>query len=137
MLIRPAAIAVSVAITVFGAFACGSSDDGGKVATGGSGGVVSGGGSGGIAQGGMAGFLTGGFAGVSSGGVAGAFNFGPYPPGPYGHDVDLTIADLAWEGYVNETGAVSSDQMPYVDYGTDAMRKSGKAYGLIHVSADT
>ncbi len=148
--------ALTVAIASATALSCGSSDDGGgKVATGGtsSGGVagsVAGGGSagtgtGGIAQGGSAGVASGGFAGVSSGGFAGqnsggsagAINWGPYPAGPYGHDVGSTIADLHWEGFVNETGGVSSDQLPITDYGTDAMRKSGKPYGLIHVSAFT
>jgi hypothetical protein len=128
------------------AFACGSDDGGGgPVATGGTsggGGTTTGGGGtttggGGVAQGGMGGLLTGGTAGSNAGGFAGAVNWGPYPAGPYGHEVGDTIADLAWEGYVNDTGQQSSDTLPYVDYGTDAMRKSGKAYGLIHISAFT
>lgn len=132
---------------VVAGFACGSDGDGGgQVATGGTtsgggGGTTSGGGGtttggGGVAQGGSGGLVTGGTAGTSSGGSAGAV-WGPYPAGPYGHNVGDTIADLAWEGYVNETGQQSSDTLPYGDYGTDAMRKSGKAYGLIHISAFT
>ena len=126
--------------------ACGSDDSGGSVATGGAAGAVSGGsggtltgGTGGTLTGGSGGTLTGGAAGVA--GVAGVAGTGgiaaEYPAGPYGNEVGDTIANLAWEGYVNDTGAVSSDTLPYVDYGTDAMRKSGKAYGLIHISAST
>jgi hypothetical protein len=137
---------LALCAVVASAFACSSDDSSsGKTATGGGGTSSGGGGSGGVAQGGMAGLPSGGsaglgsggFAGVSSGGSAGAVNWGPYPSGPYGHDVGSTIADLHWEGYVNETGVEQSDQVPFVDYGTDAMRTSGKSYGLIHVSAFT
>ena len=131
-----------------GALACSSSDDGGGgpsgtggVATGGGGGTVTGG-SGGAVTGGSGGTLTGGTAGVAgsagSGAAAGAGGIAAnYPPGPYGNNKGDTIADLKWEGYVNETGDVRSDSKPYIDYGTDAMRKSGKRYGLIHISAFT
>jgi hypothetical protein len=123
------------------ALGCGGDDSsGGGSATGGTtsggnGGTVTGGGSGGIAQGGSGGVTGGGTAGTTSGGGSAGVTWGPYPAGPYGHNVGDTIADLKWEGYVNETGAAQSDTLPYVDYGTDAMRKSGKAYGLIHLSA--
>ncbi|MBK7581945.1 MAG: hypothetical protein IPI67_17275 [Myxococcales bacterium] len=131
------------------AVACGSDDSsggggGGSVASGGggvsSGGVSSGGvGSGGVNSG-------GGSAGIASGGVAGQgldagtdapINYGPYPAGPYGNNVGDTIANLAWEGYLNVAAQVSSDTLPYVDYSTDEMRKSGKPFGLIHISAFT
>lgn len=140
-MLRKLATYLALSSVIVAGFACGSDDDGGgQVATGGttsggSGGTTTGGG--GVAQGGTGGLLTGGSAGSSAGGSAGAVNWGPYPAGPYGHAVGDTIADLAWEGYVNETGQLSSDQLPYVDYGTDAMRKSGRPYGLIHVSAFT
>ncbi len=131
-----------------GVIACGSDDSSGSagtggVATGGAAGALTGG-SGGAVTGGSGGALTGGSGGTvtgGAGGLAGAAGSGglaaEYPAGPYGNEVGDTIANLAWEGYVNETGAASSDTLPYVDYGTDAMRKSGKAYGLIHISAFT
>ncbi len=113
----------------------GSASGGGGVAAGGSGGVVTGG-SGGTVSGGAGGALTGGTAGVA--GTAGAGGIAAnYPAGPYGNEVGDTIADLKWEGYVNETADAQSDSKPYMDYGTDAMRKSGKRYGLIHISAFT
>jgi len=114
----------------------GASGSGGST-TGGSGGSggTSVGGSSGSGTGGSAG--QGGSAGSASGGSAGSVSYGPYPSSPYGHQVGDTIADLAWEGFVNETGAQQSDLVPFVEYGTDAMRKSGKSYGLIHVSAFT
>jgi hypothetical protein len=116
----------------------GASGGSGGLATGGSGGGVTGG-AGGTLTGGAGGALTGGSAGVAgSAGTAGAGGIAAnYPPGPYGNDVGDTIADLKWEGYVNETADSQSDAKPYMDYGTDAMRKSGKRYGLIHISAFT
>ncbi len=120
--------------------ACSSSDDGGGGPSG-TGGVATGGG-GGTVTGGSGGALTGGTAGVAgstgTGAAAGAGGIAAnYPPGPYGNNKGDTIADLKWEGYVNEVGDVRSDSKPYIDYGTDAMRKSGKRYGLIHISAFT
>ncbi len=123
--------------------ATGSAAGGGGVAAGGSGGGVTGGaggavsgGAGGAVSGGAGGALTGGTAGVAGSAGAGGIAAN-YPPGPYGNDVGDTIADLKWEGYVNETADTQSDSKPYMDYGTDAMRKSGKRYGLIHISAFT
>lgn len=140
--------ALFLSFAFLAAGAC-SSDDGGKSGAGGS--VASGGGSGGSISGGSGGVVAGGSGGIgtgglASGGVSGAgtggldagsdapVDPGPYPGGPYGNAVGDTIANVAWEGYVNVTGAASSDTLPYVDYSTDEMRKSGKAYGLIHVS---
>jgi hypothetical protein len=114
--------------------ACGSDDASGN------------GGSGGLTQSGGSGGLTAGAGGVATGGSAGAgldagtdapVDHGPYPAGPYGNAVGDTIANLAWQGHVNLTGAASSDALPTGDYSTDDMRKSGKAYGLIHLSAFT
>ncbi len=123
-----------------GLLACGSEGSDGPTSGGGSGGVAVGG-SGGVGTGGVG---TGGVGtgGVSSGGTAGTAGAGgsiseQYPDGPYGNDVGDTIANLAWEGHVNDTADVSSDQKPFVDYGTDGMRKSGRKYGLIHLSAFT
>jgi hypothetical protein len=47
------------------------------------------------------------------------------------------IANLAWEGYVNDTAAATSNTLPWKSYGSDDMRKSGKGYGLVHLSAFT
>ena len=116
-----------------GGASSGGASAGGTTSGGGSGGVASGGaGSGGVASGGAAG--TGGSLDAGSDAPV---DPGPYPAGPYGNNVGDTIANLAWEGYVNTTGAVASNTLPYVSYSTDEMRKSGKAYGLIHISAFT
>lgn len=128
-------LALSAIAVVLGAslsvalLACGSDDAGG---TAGSGGLASGG-SGGLAAGG-GGLAAGGSSGAGSGGLGSGGVSADYPAGPYGNAVGDTIANLAWEGYVNETADAPSDTKPYVDYGTDGMRKSGKKYGLIHVS---
>lgn len=139
LLLRRIAGGLALAVALAG---CGSDDGGG-----GSGGAQSGGGSGGASSGGS---TSGGSGGLASGGTAGGgldggsdapsdapIDYGPYPAGPYGNQVGDTIANLAWEGYVNVSGAAASDTLPYVDYSTDEMRKSGKAYGLIHISAFT
>ena len=158
-LVRRIALGLALVASFSLAVACGSDDSsgggsGGSVASGGggvsSGGVSSGGvSSGGVSSGGVgSGGVNsgGGSAGIASGGVAGQgldagtdapINYGPYPAGPYGNNVGDTIANLAWEGYVNVAAQVSSDTLPYVDYSTDEMRKSGKPFGLIHISAFT
>ena len=87
---------------------------------------------------GAGGVATGGSAGVGLDASADApIDYGPYPAGPYGNAVGDTIANLAWQGHVNLSAAVSSDTLPSSDYSTDDMRKSGKSYGLIHLSAFT
>lgn len=133
---------------------CGSDDGGSGGATTGGGGGSTSGGSGGSTSGGSGGSGTGGSStgGAGTGGLAtggssggggtdagadGPVEYGPYPAGPYGNNVGDTIALLAWEGYVNVSGAAASDTLPYIDYSTDEMRKSGRAYGLIHISAFT
>ena len=57
-----------------------------------------------------------------------------YPPGPYGNKVGDTIPPLVWEGYVNDQADAVSTTKPYGPYSMDAMRRSGRAYGLVHVS---
>ena len=52
--------------------------------------------------------------------------------------INPAITDVACEPLATTAvrpGDVAWAAIPYVDYGTDAMRKSGKAYGLIHLSA--
>ena len=140
---RGAIVSLMLSVGLLGS-ACGSDDDssgsggvtssGGSSGSSGSGGQSGGGGSAG--NGGSAGSSggNGGTSGsVGSGGSAGVS--AAYPAGPYGNNVGDVIANLAWEGYVNEKGDAQSDSKPYVDYSTDAMRKSGAKYGLIHISA--
>lgn len=131
--LRRISVGLVLALQV-GAGACGADD------------AAGGGGSGGVAQSGGSGGLSAGAGGVATGGSAGGaldagadapIDYGPYPPGPYGNAVGDTIANLAWEGYVNITAAASSDTLPYGDYSTDDLRKSGRPYGLIHISAFT
>lgn len=130
-LLRRVSAGLALAMTLgLGAAACGSDDGGGSS---GSGGLASGGaGSGGLASGGAAGS-----GGSMDAGTDAPVNYGPYPAGPYGNEVGDTIANLAWEGYVNTAGAAPAHTLPYGDYSTDEMRKSGKPYGLIHISAFT
>lgn len=149
-LLRRVSAGLALAMTLgLGAAACGSDDGGGSSGSGGT--AQSGGGSGGTQQsGGSGGLASGGVGsgGLASGGAAGSggsmdagtdapVNYGPYPAGPYGNEVGDTIANLAWEGYVNTAGAAPAHTLPYGDYSTDEMRKSGKPYGLIHISAFT
>jgi hypothetical protein len=58
-----------------------------------------------------------------------------YPPGPYGNTVGATFPPLVWEGYVADKGDVRVDMRPYGPYSMDDVRKSGKAYAMVHVSA--
>lgn len=119
-LLRRVSAGLALAMTLgLGAAACGSDDGGGA-------------GSGGLASGGAAGS-----GGSMDAGTDAPVNYGPYPAGPYGNEVGDTIANLAWEGYVNTAGAAPAHTLPYGDYSTDEMRKSGKPYGLIHISAFT
>lgn len=141
-----AGLALTMALGL-GAAACGSGDGGGGSGSGGT--AQSGGGSGGTQQSGGSGGLASGGAGsggLASGGAGSGgmdastdapIDYGPYPAGPYGNEVGDTIANLAWEGYVNTAGAAPAHTLPYGDYSTDEMRKSGKPYGLIHISAFT
>ncbi len=131
--LRSISIGLVLALQV-GSGACGSDDASGN---GGSGGLTQSGGSGGLTAG-AGGVATGGSAGVGLDASADApIDYGPYPAGPYGNAVGDTIANLAWQGHVNLSAAVSSDTLPSSDYSTDDMRKSGKSYGLIHLSAFT
>jgi hypothetical protein len=57
-----------------------------------------------------------------------------YPAGPYGNNVGDTIAPLVWEGYRNDTGDAVSTTKPYGNYSMDDLRRSGKAYAIVHIS---
>jgi hypothetical protein len=62
--------------------------------------------------------------------------FGPYPAGPYGNKVGDVMANLAWEGYVNDLADAISNTKPYVAATSmDVLRKkASKGYALVHVS---
>ena len=57
-----------------------------------------------------------------------------YPQGPYGSKVGETIWPLSWEGYVNDTAVGLADTRPYGPYSMDQLRRSVRAYALVHVS---
>jgi hypothetical protein len=59
---------------------------------------------------------------------------GSYPAGPYGRMKGDTFPLLAWEGYVNPTASSLSTSQPYGPYSMDDARRSGRSYGLVHVS---
>ena len=58
-----------------------------------------------------------------------------YPTGPYGHTVGATMPPLAWIGYAVPNGDALATTEPYAAYAMDDLRRSGRAYGVIHVSA--
>jgi hypothetical protein len=58
-----------------------------------------------------------------------------YPAGPYGHDVGSTIAPLVWEGYADPLADALATTKPYGPYSMNDLRLSGKAYGIVHLSA--
>jgi hypothetical protein len=59
---------------------------------------------------------------------------GPYPAGPYGTREGQTLANLDWEGYTNLDGAELSTAQPFAPTSLQAVRETGRAYALVHVS---
>ncbi len=59
---------------------------------------------------------------------------GPYPAGPYGRNEGQTLANLSWEGYTNLDGSVVSTMRPYGATSMQAVRETGRAYAVVHVS---
>ena len=59
---------------------------------------------------------------------------GAYPAGPYGRNQGQTLANLSWEGYTNLDGAVVSTMRPFAPTSMQAVRETGRAYALVHVS---
>jgi hypothetical protein len=59
---------------------------------------------------------------------------GPYPPGPYGRDEGQTLANLTWEGYTNLDGAEVSTARPFAPTSMQAVRETGRAYAMVHLS---
>jgi hypothetical protein len=63
-------------------------------------------------------------------------DFGPFPPGPYGNKVGDVMANLQWEGYLDDLADAVANTKPYVAMTSmDALRKKApKGYALVHVS---
>jgi hypothetical protein len=57
-----------------------------------------------------------------------------YPGGPYGPLVGDTIADLRWQGYVDEAAVGLASARPWSAYSLDDVRRSGRPLLLLHVS---
>jgi hypothetical protein len=57
-----------------------------------------------------------------------------YPPGPYGTKAGSVIAPLQWIGYADEAADAVATTKPYVMYAMADLHKSGRAYGLLHIS---
>ena len=58
----------------------------------------------------------------------------PYPEGPYGNRMGSVLANLTWEGYVNSTGEVISNTLPYTTTSLQALRGNRRGYAMVHVS---
>lgn len=63
-----------------------------------------------------------------------AVALGPYPSGPYGTNEGDVLADLQWEGYVDELGDAPAKTKPYVTTSMGAIRNSGRRYALVHLA---
>lgn len=58
-----------------------------------------------------------------------------YPAGPYGHTVGATLPPLAWIGYAVPNGDALATTATLAAYSMDDLRRSGRAYGVVHVSS--
>ncbi len=63
-----------------------------------------------------------------------AVALGPYPSGPYGTNEGDVLANLQWEGYVDELGDAPAKTKPYVTTSMAAIRSSGRRYALVHLA---
>ncbi len=59
---------------------------------------------------------------------------GAYPPGPYGIMEGQVLANLDWVGYVNTAGTAISTTLPFGPTSLQALRGSGRGFGIVHVS---
>jgi hypothetical protein len=59
---------------------------------------------------------------------------GSYPAGPYGNTVGAIIPPLVWEGYNDPLANAVATTKTYGSYTMDDLRKSGRAFGMVHVS---
>lgn len=57
-----------------------------------------------------------------------------YPAGPYGSAVGQVVADLAWEGYVNDAHERVSTELPFGPTSMGAVRATGAPFALVHLS---
>jgi hypothetical protein len=57
-----------------------------------------------------------------------------YPPPPYGNNVGDVFPFLLWNGYTDNFADAVATTKSYGSYSMDNVRKSGKAYALIHTS---
>lgn len=67
-------------------------------------------------------------------GTTGDVANGEYPAGPYGSSVGNTLANLAFEGFVNEARTEVSTSVPFVPYSFARLREGGARYALVHTS---
>jgi hypothetical protein len=63
-----------------------------------------------------------------------AVALGPYPGGPYGTNEGDVLADLQWEGYVDELGDAPAKSKPYGTTSMSAIRSTGRRYALVHLA---
>lgn len=56
-----------------------------------------------------------------------------YPAGPYGINAGQVLANLDWEGYVNDKADAVSTTKPFVPTSLDKERRKGR-YGVLHVA---
>lgn len=57
-----------------------------------------------------------------------------YPAGPYGSAVGSVVADLRWEGYVNDAHEDVSTQLGFGPTSMGAARATGAPFALVHLS---
>jgi hypothetical protein len=71
---------------------------------------------------------------TASDALSDAVALGPYPSGPYGTNEGDVLADLKWEGYVDEIGDAPAKTKPYVTTSMSAIRSTGRRYALVHLA---
>lgn len=59
---------------------------------------------------------------------------GPYPEGPYGSREGSVLANLEWEGYVNELGQERSTALTFGPTSLQDLRGDGRGYALVHLA---
>ncbi|MEZ4392485.1 MAG: hypothetical protein R3A48_15460 [Polyangiales bacterium] len=66
--------------------------------------------------------------------VDAAMTAGPYPEGPYGSREGTVLANLEWEGYVNELGQERSTALTFGPTSLQDLRGDGRGYALVHLA---
>ncbi len=59
---------------------------------------------------------------------------GAYPAGPYGNTVGAIFPPLVWEGYQDDAADAVATTKTFGPYTMDDVRKSGRAYAMVHIS---